>query len=235
MASPGARILKVGSFRPVLFSLRPLFLMWVLLLLQPSGLMAEEIPTLAVYPFWAERGGDPEKGVLCPVCRGIHPRGELSPGAPHTLTQALYEKMERQASFKMIPLEQVEAALSDLGKRPFENQSASSALLVGKTRNADFVMVGIVFRFEERKGSSIGVEKPASVGFDLHLFRVNDGKRVWDVRFDETQRPLSENLFQVGSFFRRKAKWLTAEELAEVGMEEQLQKLPGAKELLDKP
>ena len=96
-------------------------------------------------------------------------------------------------------------------------------------------MIGILFRFEERIGSSLGVEKPASVAFDLHLFRLRDGVRVWDGKFDETQRPLCDNLFQIGSFVRRKAKWLTAEELAEVGMEEMLKKFPGVKELEEKP
>ncbi len=61
-------------------------------------------------------------------------------------------------------------------------------------------MVGILFRFEERIGSSLGVEKPASVAFDLHLFRLRDGVRVWDGKFDETQKPLFDNLLQIGSF-----------------------------------
>ena len=45
--------------------------------------------------------------------------------------------------------------------------------------------------------------------------------------FNETQKPLSDNLLKIGYFFRRKAHWLTAEELAGVGMEETLKKLPG--------
>jgi ribulose 1,5-bisphosphate carboxylase large subunit-like protein len=64
--------------------------------------------------------------------------------------------------------------------------------------------------------------------------RLKDGVEVWRGRMDETQRPLSENLFKIGSFFRRKAKWVTAEELASVGMDEALRKLPGATELEEK-
>jgi hypothetical protein len=102
---------------------------------------------------------------------------------------------------------------------------------VGKELNADFMIIGSVFRFEERIGSRMGVDKPASVGFDVHLFRLKDEKMVWVGRFDETQKPLSENLFEIGSFFRRKGSWLTAEDLASVGMDEMLRKLPGLKEL----
>ena len=54
---------------------------------------------------------------------------------------------------------------------------------------------------------------------------------VWLGKFDETQRPLSENLLKIGSFIRRKGSWLTALELASVGMDEMLGKLPELKEL----
>jgi hypothetical protein len=101
--------------------------------------------------------------------------------------------------------------------------------------NVDFIFIGFVFRFEERIGSHIGAEKPASVGFDVHLIRLRDEKIVWTGKFDETQRPLSENLLKIGSFFRRKASWLTAEELSSVGMDEMLKKFPDAKELEEKP
>ena len=80
-------------------------------------------------------------------------------------------------------------------------------------------------------GSPLGVERPAAVSFDLHLFRLRDEKMVWLGKFDETQRPLSENLLKIGSFIRRKGSWLTAAELASVGMDEMLGKLPGLQEL----
>jgi hypothetical protein len=74
-----------------------------------------------------------------------------------------------------------------------------------------------VFRFEERRGGNFAVERPASVGFHLHLV---DRKRVTKVfEFDETQRPLSENILKFGLFLRRGAKWLTSRELAEEGIE----------------
>ncbi len=81
----------------------------------------------------------------------------------------------------------------------------------------------------------MGVERPASVGFDVHLFRIRDGKMVWVGKFEETQRPLSENLLKIGSFFRRKASWLTAEELSRVGIDEMFKKFPGLKELEERP
>jgi hypothetical protein len=99
----------------------------------------------------------------------------------------------------------------------------------------DFIFVGVLFRFVERIGSSIGVEKPASVGFDVHLIRMRDEKMVWIGKFDETQQPLSENLLKMGSFVRRKGSWLTAEELSSVGLDEMFKRFPGTKELEEMP
>jgi hypothetical protein len=79
------------------------------------------------------------------------------------------------------------------------------------------------------------VDKPASVAFDVHLLRVKDGKRVWNGKFDETQQALSENLLKIGSFVRRGAAWLKAEELSSVGMDEMLKRFPSVKELEEMP
>jgi hypothetical protein len=161
-------------------------------------------------------------------------KGEILPGSQNTLTRFLYQKIETIGTFRVFPLEKMEDALSNWDKKLFEEKPIPSSIQLGKELNVDFILVGFLFRFEERIGSSLGVEKPASVGFDVHLFRLRDERMVWGGKFDETQRPLSENLFKIGSFFRRKAHWLTAEELASVGMDEILKKLPGASELEEK-
>ena len=209
---------------------------WLLLFFSISSeLRAEEKPSLAILPFFVERVEDPARGAVCPVCRGVHRSGEIVPGSQNTLTRGIYGKMETVGTFIVLPLEKVEEAFSRLDRKRLETSPVSTSIQMGKELKADFVMVGILFRFEERVGSSLGVEKPASVAFDLHLFRLRDGVRVWDGKLDETQKPLFDNLLQTGSFIRRKAQWLTAAELAEVGMEEMLKKLPGVKELEEKP
>ena len=191
----------------------------------------EPKPELVILPFFIQRGEDPTRGEVCPLCKGLHQSGSILPGAQNTMTRLLYEKMETQGTFAIFPLDRVEEALSRSDVKPFFEKPDSAAVRLGKELNADFVFLGYLFRFEQRIGSSMGVEKPASVGFDLHLVRVKDGKVVWTGKFDETQRPLSDNLLKIRSFFRRGAKWLTAEELASAGMGETLTALPGTKEL----
>jgi hypothetical protein len=214
-----------------------------LLLLFMSGMLllgsveveAETKPTLAILPFLIERSDDPSRGAICPVCRGVYKRGDILYSSQRMLAQLLQQKMDTLGTFKILPLEKVENVFSNTDKAQFELRPLRSAIQLGKELGVDFIFVGYLFRFEERIGSRIGADKPASVGFDVHLLRVKDGKRVWDGKFDETQQALSENLLKIGSFVRRGAAWLKAEELSSVGMDEMLKRLPGAKELEEMP
>ncbi len=196
---------------------------------------AETKPTLAILPFLIERINDPSRGAVCPVCQGVYKRGNILYGSQRILTQLLQQKMDALETFKILPLEKVEDVFSQADKGQFELRPLRSAIQLGKELDVDFIFIGYLFRFEERVGSRIGVDKPASVGFDVHLLRVRDGKRVWDGKFDETQQALSENLLKIGSFVRRGGAWLKAEELSSVGMDEMLKRLPGAKELEEMP
>jgi hypothetical protein len=71
----------------------------------------------------------------------------------------------------------------------------------------------LIFRYDERVGGNLGVDRPAGVGFHMHLIEKNVLKRTFI--FDEDQQSLTENLFNMGKFFRRGAKWVTAEELSQ--------------------
>jgi len=232
MANSKSKSLKVNVSRSLI--LLSVFLLLAIIQWLPKA-EAEEKPGLAMLPFFVERTDNPARGVvLCPLCKSIYQYGDIVPGSENTLTQLFYTKIGALGRFKILPMEKVEAAFSNWEKRQFEEKPLASSIQLGKELNADFLFIGFLFRFEERIGSSLGVERPASVAFDIHLLRIRDGVEVWKGKFDETQRPLSENLLKIGSFFRRKASWLTAEELTGVGMDEILKRLPGTEELEEK-
>jgi hypothetical protein len=193
---------------------------------------AQTKPNLAILPFFVARIENPARGaVKCPICKSLYQFGDVVPGSQNTLTRLFYGKIEALGKFRIFALERVEELLTPSARKEFEEKPIPTAIQIGRELNADFILVGYLFRFEERIGSSIGVEKPASVAFDVHLFRVKDGMEVWKGVFDETQRPLSENLLKIGSFLRRGASWLTADELASDGMDEMLNRFPGPEEL----
>ncbi len=99
-------------------------------------------------------------------------------------------------------------------------QERNLQLEIGRALNADAIFAGYIYRFRERVGGEYSVDLPASVAFDIHLIRVEDGRVLWSAHLDETQKPLSDDLFRLGLFLRRKAKWITAKEMAISGLED---------------
>jgi hypothetical protein len=89
---------------------------------------------------------------------------------------------------------------------------------IGKAFNAQFVLVGYLYRWQERDGTDYSVKQPASVAFDLYLIRSETGDIIWKGSFDKTQKSLMENLFDFSFFFKGKGKWMTARQLAELGL-----------------
>ena len=73
-----------------------------------------------------------------------------------------------------------------------------------------------IFRFQERRGGNLAVDRPAGVGLHMHLMEGTVIGRTFV--FDEDQQSLSQNVLGIGKFFRRGAKWITVDELAEEGI-----------------
>jgi hypothetical protein len=103
---------------------------------------------------------------------------------------------------------------------------------IGEMVYADAVIVGRVERFRERIGNEWGAKSPASVGFVLNLIDVRRGDTIWSARFDETQKPLSENIFALGNIGDRGIRWLTAEQLTQEGVRKAVTQLH---EILGRP
>ena len=77
-----------------------------------------------------------------------------------------------------------------------------------------------IYKFEERRGGNFSVEKPAGVGFHMHIFDRGAVKHLFV--FDEEQRGLLENIFSIGKFLRRGMKFVTVDKLSEEGVEQGL-------------
>ena len=90
---------------------------------------------------------------------------------------------------------------------------------IGRERTAPVVLVAVVIAYTEREGSAGGIRRPASVGFTLRLIRSEDGATLWTGRYHETQKALLDDLTTTGLFINRRGRWLTAQELAEDGLD----------------
>ena len=86
----------------------------------------------------------------------------------------------------------------------------------------------LIYRFQERKGGNYAVEKPASVAFHMHLMKDSVVGKIFV--YTEDQKALTQNLLTVGKFFSRGGRWVTADKLAEEGINAGLDYLIGEPE-----
>jgi TolB-like protein len=96
---------------------------------------------------------------------------------------------------------------------------------MGELVFADAVITTKMQRYRERVGDEWGVKSPASVAFVLDLIDVRRGDVIWSARFDETQKPLSENIFALGDISQRGVRWLSAEQLMHEGVKKAVAQL----------
>lgn len=164
-----------------------------------------------------------ENNLRCPVCGKVFLTGNVAEGADVILTKHLISLLKNRTGFKII-YPGGARMLSNGFNAGNENMPSEVKKMVenGRLLGADTVIIGHIYRFRERAGTSYSVESPASVAFDLHFISVPDGRVVWTGHVDETQRSLSENLFEIGSFIKRKGEWVAAGDLATSGLESML-------------
>lgn len=166
--------------------------------------------------------------VRCYLCGQVMATGYVPDSAGPFLTSELIFQMEKNENFTFLSSEGSADLITGMMSGPdnAEDRYRNLYMQAGKRAGADAVLIGHIFRFNERKGNRASVESPASVAYDLHLIDVETGRILWSASFDETQRPLTDNILEIGTFMKRGASWVTAEELAQGGLETMLQRFP---------
>jgi hypothetical protein len=163
----------------------------------------------------------------CPFVGITYQISEIREGAIEYLTNNLFSRLQSREDLSLIEPEQsVGARAVVLSNRNEELSEKDLIIETARIAGAESVIVGRVFRYKERIGTAFSVHAPASVAFDLLLIRVSDGQLLWVGRFNETQKTLFENLFRLSTVFKRSIRWHTADELANFGLEEVLEKFP---------
>lgn len=166
---------------------------------------------IAIIPF-AEDDKEAEEGLL--------KSRRAEKGSGEKLTRILYEAMKTRSDIKIIPMEDVVMAAKEIVDKEGQLSIKTMALKVGKELKADAILIGSVTSFQERIGGSFGITRPASVGFEVDLYSVQDDKLLWKSGFYETQSSLTEDIGSLPLFIKRGGKWITADELARYGAEE---------------
>jgi hypothetical protein len=180
----------------------------------------EEIIVVAFRDMNAGKGE--QINVRCPLSGKVYVSGPVDENASTFLTNQLMASLRAKPGrdFRLISggeLWDIQAGKGDAGQDMGEWQLVVDA---GRALGADAVLVGHIYRYIERVGGNLSVESPASVAFDLHLVRTSDGRVLWTGYFDETQKTLMEDMFDIGSFFQREGKWVTAEQMSSTGLQD---------------
>jgi hypothetical protein len=152
------------------------------------------------------------------MCGTIFITGPSAPGDDKYMTDQLLTYLKAKTDYTLIPPGAGAGVRAQILSESVDMPERDLLLKMGRKLGADAVVSGKIFRFQQRVGTSYAVDTPASVAFSMYLLRVADGDMIWAGNFDETQRPLSDDLLQISTWAKRGARFLTAEELAHTGL-----------------
>jgi hypothetical protein len=182
---------------------------------------------LVIIPFQTVMPEDGSSTVRCPICGSVNPGGSVVNGAERVLEEIFTDKLSDLKDVVIIPSEKAEKTYRQVSAG-FEKQSLMErAMKVGNELHADVLVIGFVYRYRERVGYAYSTEHPASVAFEIHMISVKDGNTLWRGVFDKTQRSLTENVYEVFSFVKGGAKWVTARQLTMLGVDEVFRSFSG--------
>jgi hypothetical protein len=207
----------------------------ILLLVLPVLAQCEEtdvpvVKSLAVIAFQPLLPAEGSTMVVCPLCSTGFSGGKIEKGAEKLVQESFIDKLRDFNQVKVMPPEKVMAVYNRVVAESLKKPLLDVLTKVGTELQADIIVVGYVYRYTERIGYDYSVERPASVAFEIRLLNVKDGSTIWRGVFDKTQKSLMEDLFQTSSFFKGGAKWLTASQLAKLGIDEIFKTFPGVEQ-----
>jgi hypothetical protein len=123
----------------------------------------------------------------------------------------------RGQGVRVIPPSDLALAFTNQGRATPRRDPRAAAEVAARQFGATAVVLGAVYRWREREGGARGATGPASAGFEVHLFDTRDGRRLFDARFDHTQRTLTGDPFMARKYPGGGSRFLTVAELARWG------------------
>jgi len=150
-----------------------------------------------------------------------HDRYSVSEAAAQYITTRVEFVLRTRPALRVIR-EGAVAPDTPLGDDPTGASLRALAKEVGDRLNVDGVMMGLVRTYREREGTRMGA-KPAAVGFEMYLVQPSDGTVLWKGEFFEEQKPLTQD---VVGFFEKGGGFVTARELAALGVKKVLETFP---------
>ena len=152
--------------------------------------------------------------------------GSASPEIAAELVARFMTDAMAKRGIRVIPASDLATALNAQGVRPGDMNPRTAAELAARKFGATAIMMGQVTRYRERGGERFGTSTAASVAFNATIYTASPVQRIWSSQFDETQRPLSEDMGNARRYPGGGSRWLTAAELAQWGARSAADTLP---------
>ena len=103
-------------------------------------------------------------------------------------------------------------------------QPLARALVIADKLSCNAVLETTLRRYKDRVGGQYTAKEPASVAFDFRLIAMPEGAVLCSGTFDEVQKSVMENLFNIKAATERGFTWVTAEQLMREGLRTRFEK-----------
>ena len=159
-----------------------------------------------------------------PITRQVFITDAIAPQGELFMTKTLRRLLQAESDVHWITSKAHD--LNFLSQPGSRQELIRSLQKMGRQYKADGLLVGYLYAFRDLQGGALGAESPAYVAFEIVLVSADTGRLVWHQKFAETQEPLNENLFKLGTFIKRKGRWVTAREMATQALKDMLETYP---------
>ena len=166
------------------------------------------------------------RSVHAPLTGKVFVTGQSAPALVALMTTEIEAHLRRQGYDVVPPVAVQTAADGRTAGAPGPLAERSLLMAAARQLEADAILVGYLYRAQDRQGGRFAVEQPASVTYGLYLIDPASGRITWSGEFDETQRALNEDLFRFGAFIKRRGEWITAEQMTTESLREILARFP---------
>jgi hypothetical protein len=170
--------------------------------------------------------GEQPRMVRHPLTGAFRSADPVPEGVADKLTSGLFDRLTRTRGFQLISPRDARSQVSAIDSASGVSGDLDLYLRIGESLSADAFLAGYIWKWKDRKGAEFAVEFPASVDVDLYLVSLRDQAVVWKFEYDKTQQSLTEDLLDLNTFLRAKGRWLSAFELAELGLERMVESFP---------
>jgi len=182
---------------------------------------------VAVMPFFkGKRPEDIEEMLNCPLERLGCNQNDLIEDAEKILTRIVQMTVESRFVEIVIPLADVITAYDNMGANSSRKTPGMLAKQLGEALGVDYIFLGNVWRYRKSRDIALGSPSGASVAFNVFFLRVETGQKIWKGTFDQTQRSLTDNVLAGKGSVKPGLKWLSANDLARLGVKEVFKKFP---------